>query len=330
MTGGTKIRLTIPRQDLSAPSQFHATPEAAAAWAQALPVAHTEPVAQRLATALAELNRVKVSPESRYQILECLRPGLDLALANLHKKYLNQPLVIPREPAATAALAEKLLASACTAYTIVAVQAIRQKDAIRDINPARLACQALQRALVFAGLRVLKAFQLYRPLPIHGWQALHQLYALGESQQLLDLPVQYSRSAETTIRATYLQAIVLGCCKPNKLRQGDLDSIYLALRDLSGLVAIGAQGDGLFIVNLDSDQPPLYSQLLPESPELEIRAIDTGALVERLRAIRVGQQDGEALPGTLEDVPGHLLDHLIDALGSMSLRNFSRTGTSAA
>ena len=43
---------------------------------------------------------------------------------------------------------------------------------------ARLACEAIQRALVLHGRKILQTFQLYRPLELHGWLTLHQLYAL--------------------------------------------------------------------------------------------------------------------------------------------------------
>ena len=69
---------------------------------------------------------------------------------------------------------------ATTAYTIVAIETIQQRDAIRETNPARLTCQAIQRALLCAGRKVLQNFQLLRPMEIHGWQTLHQLYALAE------------------------------------------------------------------------------------------------------------------------------------------------------
>lgn len=331
MSDSIKIRLTLPRQNLTEPSLFRPSPEAAETWIEALPIANTLAIAELLNVALSELNHLQLPPRSRYQILETLRPRVDLALGSLHKKYLNQPLVIPREPGKLADLAEQLLLAAGTAYTIVAVEAIQQREQISDINPARLTCEAIHHALVYCGRRVLQAFQLYRPLPIHGWQVLHQLYALAENQELTDLPLQNQTAGGRSIRATYLQSLVLGCCKPNQLRQSDLESAYHAMTNLSELAILAPAGasSGLFAVDLASDQPPLYTTLLPGTGGAGYRVIDTSALVQRLQEIKSAEKDrlqSEVTPlDAAEGLPGYLLDHLIDSLGSMSMRNFSRT-----
>lgn len=326
-----KIRLTLPRQDVAKPSLFRPSAEAAADWVSALPIANTPAIAEQLQFALNELNHLKLAPYSRYQILEALRPRVELALHSLYKKYLNQPLVIPREPARLAATAEELLIAAGTAYVIVTVETIQQREAIENINPARLTCEALHHALVFCGRRVLQAFQLYHPLPMHGWQVLHQLYALAENQQLTDLPLQEPLSGGRSIRATYLQSLILGCCKPNQLRQSDLEQTYKTLGALGELATLSATGNGLFAVDLASDQPPLYASLHTDTQGPGYRKIDTGALVARLREIKdssKSQGHDDVTPrDAAASLPHYLLEHLIDALGSASMRNFSRTRT---
>jgi len=217
MEDQTTIELSIPRQDFSGLPLFPPEAEAATHWVQSLPVTNTNSLVQLLGQALSDLNRTKLTPEVRYKILEILRPNLDVALSNLSKRFLNQPLVMPEEPRRMAELSDRLLTMSATAYTITAIEAIQSRDAIRDTNPARLTCESLQRALIFAGQKVLQNFQLQRPMEIHGWQTLHQLYALAANQRLADLPVPEPLSGGRSITTTYLQALMLGCCKPNQL-----------------------------------------------------------------------------------------------------------------
>ncbi len=332
MEDHTTIKLTIPRQDYTGLPLFQPDKEAASNWVQSLPVTNTNSLVQLLGHALSDLNRTALGPEARYNIMEILRPNLDVALSNLSKRFLNQPLVMAEEPRRMVELSDRLLTMTATAYTIVAIEAIQQRDAIRDINPARLTCEAIQRALIFTGRKVLQNFQLHMPMEIHGWQTLHQLYALATNQRLADLPAPEPLTGGNTITATYLQAMMMACCKPNQLRQGDLTALYRALAQWSALVKLDPQGSrsDLFLVDLDSDQPPIYSVLYREQPGASCRYLNTTALIERLQALKVEGGSTSINVDQHTSVPANLLDHLIASLGSMSLRNFKRTAANSS
>jgi len=323
MEDQTTIKLNIPRQDFSGLPLFPPEAEAARNWVHSLPVTNTNSLVQLLGQALSDLNRTKLAPEVRYAIMEILRPNLDVALSNLSKRFLNQPLVMPEEPRRMVELCDRLLTMTATAYTIIAIDAIQLRDSIRETNPARLTCEAIQRALIFAGQKVLQNFQLHRPMEIHGWQTLHQLYALADSQRLADLPLPEPLSGASTITATYLQALILGCCKPNQLRQGDLTTLYRAFQQWSELVKLNTRdtGNSVFLVDLNSDQPPLYCALYREQPGPLCRYIDTTALTAHLQSLKEDKSPS---------ISTALLDHLVTALGSMSLRNFKRTAATSS
>ncbi len=328
MGSDAPIKLRIPRQDLETFSLFPLDAHAARSWARGLPVTNTHTAVSQLRHALSDLNRTRVAPEVRYGILEALRPGVEVAVANLSRRFLNQPLVMPEEPRQSAEQADALCSLVCTAYTITATEALRQRDSIREINPARLVCESIQQALEFAGRRILQTFQLYRPVELHGWLELHQLYALAESQQLEKLPVAAGRS----VAATYLQPLMLACCKPNQLRQSDQAAIYRGLRDWGKLVQIQPPGvtRGMFLVDLDSDQPPLYSALGGERATGRSRFIDTANLVEHLRGLQA-EDDRQGRRGIVFDhdttLPSNIIHHLVIAFSKASKRNFTRTAT---
>lgn len=329
MEDHTTIKLKIPRQDFTGLPLFQPNSEAAARWVESLPVTNTNSLMQLLDQALSDLNRTQLSPEVRYTIMEILRPNLEVVLTNLSKRFLNQPLIMPEEPRRMAELSDRLLTLATTAYIIVAIEAIQQRDTIRETNPARLTCQAIQRALIFAGRKVLQNFQLHRPMEIRCWQTLHQLYALADNQRLTDLPVPEPLSGGSTIKATYLQALMLGCCKPNQLRQSDLASVYRGLGQWSDLVQLDniGTGDELFLVDLDSDQPPQYRALYRQTPGPLCRTINATTLLEHLKTLKAETGIQGASFDKKTSVPANMLDHLITSLGSVSLRNFNRTAS---
>jgi hypothetical protein len=329
MISNTPIKLKIPRQDLSEFTLFPLTPEGAQAWTQSLPVTNTRSVAQQLRQAIGDLNRISMAPEARYNIMEILLPNLEVALSSLSKRFLNQPLVMPEEPRQMAELADSLCSMASTAYTIVAIQAIKNRDSVHNANPARLACESIHRALTFTGRKVLQTFQLFNPIELHGWLTLHQLYALADNQQLADLPVTQPLSGGHTITLAYLQALILGCCKPNQLSQADMAALYRGLKEWGALARLKSPGTGkgLFLVDLDSDQPPLYSSLYTDTPGARFRYIDTEPLIKHLEQL----QQGEGKQGIKFDkdtrISANMLDHLVAALGSMSLRSFNRAAS---
>jgi hypothetical protein len=329
MEDQTTIKLQLPAQDFTGEPLFQPNTEAAADWVQGLPVTNTNSLVQLVLQAMGELNQTKLTPETRFAIMEILLPNVLIAVLNLSKRFINQPLIMPEEPRRMADLSDQLLSLASTGYTIVAIETIQQREKIHKTNPARLTCEAIQRALVFMGRKVLQNFLLHRPMEIRGWQTLHQLYALADNQRLADLPVPKPLTGGNTIKTTYLQAVMIGCCKANQLRQSELTALYRGFQQWSERVLFSSQGTGndLFLLDLDSDQAPLYTALYRKTPGPTCRYIDTTELVQHLIELKQ-EAGGKAINfDKVSHVPVNLLEHLITCLGSMSLRNFKRTST---
>jgi hypothetical protein len=181
----------------------------------------------------------------------------------------------------------------------------------------------------FAGRKILQTYQLYQPVEPHGWMELNQLYSLAERQQLAKLPVSDMESGDSSITEAYLQILILSCCKPNQLRQGDLTAIFRGLhswREFTRLEGPEA-ARGLFQVDLGDDQPPLYSALCVDSSLPNSRFVDCSALVARLQSLKE-EDDRLGKPGIRFDkdtrLASNILEHLISSLGTMSKRNFAR------
>ena len=332
MSKRTPIKLRIPDQDLAQFTLFELSADAAQVWAQSLPITNSKQVVQQFRQAISDLNRVALTPDLRFNIMEVLRPNMHIALSTLSRRFLNQPLVLPEEPRQMSELASTLYGLTTAAYTMIAIHTIQQQDIIKGVNPARLVCEALQRAIGFAGRKILQTYQLYQPIELHGWLEMHQLYALAERQQLANLPVVDKLTGGGSVAETYLRALLLGCCKPNQLRQTDLAGIFLGLQQWSEFVRLEdpETGEGLFQVDLGSDQPPMYSALFADSPLPNRRFIDTRALVSHLQTLK-DEDDRKGKLGIILDkdttLPSNMLEHLIGAFGTVSKRNFARANS---
>lgn len=331
MDDSKPITLSIPLQDQTVLSIFAGDSQSAANWVAGLPPRDPGAVVEKLDEALADLNRTTLPPDTRYDILEALAPTLDAALANLKKRFMNQPLVLPEEPRAMARACDQLMSAATTAYAIVAIQAVQKGDSIASTNPARLTCEAIQRALVYNGLRILQNYQLHQPMEPDTWGILHQLYALAEYQKLADLPVPEARSGGSTIKTTYAQVLALGCCKPNQLRQSDLMALYRGLQQWAEMLQIESRehGDELFVVDLNGDRPAQYRALHREHDEDELRTINTSEMLHKLEILRDKLVNEEASFDKATGVPLGMVEHLVASLSSISMRNFKRTASNS-
>lgn len=230
MTQNRPIKLRLPRQDADTFEHFTLDPVVALAWSNRLPQAQAQRASQQLREVLDNLNRIPLPAQQRFAILEALYASVQVALSSLASRYLNQPLALPEEPLQLAELAATLQDLTASGYTLAAVHTLREPSEITGISPARLVCESLLRAIDLTGQTMLLHYQLYQAVPDQSWRQLHQLYALAEDQGLENLPVALPGHAEASIGQCYTQTLILGCAKPNQLRQADLEKLFQALQ----------------------------------------------------------------------------------------------------
>jgi len=329
MHSSEPINLHIPPQDLSEFALFSLTPEAAQQWAHSLPTANSAHVAQQLRGAISDLNRLPLSPAVRFEILESLRPTLHVAMVTLSKYYLNQPVVLPEEPQRAVSLACALHELTHIGYTIVAAEAIEQRDELFEMNPAELVCQGIHRAITSASLKALIEYQLYQPITLQLWSHLHQLYLIAERQNLARHAVEDELWGDGSITDTYLRAMLLGCCKPNQLRQRDLAGIFRGLREWVQDARLLPPGDnnGLFVIDLGGDHPPMYAALYQHADSDHYRYLNTDRMVSRLRMRREQRGNSPLVFDNFAAISPLVLEHLVSAWGVFTKRSFTRSPT---
>lgn len=322
--------LRLPQQDLEHCSLFESNEESVSAWVDDLPLGSPSKAGTLLRTALSELNRVGLSPLSRYRMLELLRVPANSIIGALTRDCLNQPIALDDSTQHNADVITDLCSLAAAGYTLSTVHTIQGHSVAEDVNPAKLAGESLHRAMALSGQRILLSFLLYQPLDSRIWSGLHQIYALAERQQLARIPVEDElRNVRSTIVQEYLPPLLLACSKPNQLRQHDIAGAYRAFQEWRDLVELQDPelGEGLFAVDMQGDQPPTFAELLVRRGTSQFRYINTSSLISHLEelkhsrgtlGLRVIEFDRETRLDT------NLLEHLIKALGEISQRNFAR------
>lgn len=322
--------LRLPQQDLDRCSLFDCNAEAVESWAQELPLGSPLRAGSNLRNAISELNRVALAPQERFELLEVLRTPVDTVLTALIRGCLNQPIILDNDKQIQADLIADLCSLTAAGYTISAVHTIKDNSSVTGMNPAKLACESLHRAMTLSGQRILVAYILYQPVELNGWAGLHHLYSLSERQQLALLPVEDNlRGTRSNIAQEYLPPLLLACSKPNQLRQHDITGAYRAFQEWRDLAQLQDPelGEGLFAVDMLSDQAPAFAELLVRRGSTQFRYINTKALIAHLeelkqsrgtQGLRVIEFDRETRLDT------NLLEHLIKSLGEISQRNFNR------
>ncbi|MEE4278620.1 MAG: GTPase [Halieaceae bacterium] len=330
MTPLQQSALRLPQQNLEQCSLFACEVDAVQAWADDLPLGNPGRAGSLLRSALSELNRVALAPPLRFQLLEILRAPARSVTKSLERVCLNQPIVLDEEAQLRADIIADLCALSSAGYTLVAVHTIRGSGDLAGINPAKLAGESLHRAMVAAAQRIRLAYLLYQPIELNIWANLHQLYGLAERQQLARLPVDDElRDVRSTIAQEYVPPLLLASSKPNQLRQHDIMGAFRAFREWCKFVDLQDPevGEGLFAVDMLSDQPPVFAELLQRRGSTQFRYLNTGALVAHLEGLRrsSGSQGLRVIEFDRETrIDTNLLEHLIKALGEISQRNFAR------
>jgi hypothetical protein len=322
--------LRLPQQDLDRCSLFEVDHQSLSNWADQLPMGSPARAGAAIREALEELNRVALPPSLRFGLLEILRAPTHSVVTALIQSCLNQPIILDENLQVQADLVADLCRLSSVGYTLVAVHTVRGDDDAEGVNAARLACEGLHRAVVQTGVRILNNCLLYQHMPLQCWKGLHQLYALAERQQLARLPVDDPlREAQSSIVQEYLPPLLLACSKPNQLRQHDIAGAYRAFQEWRNLAELQDPefGEGLFAVDMNSDQGPVFAELLVRRGATQFRYINTKTLVGHLEELKHsrGTQGLRVIEFDRHTrLDANLLEHLIKSLGEISQRNFAR------
>lgn len=293
------------------------------AWAKNLPMANVGAAAKLLFQATREMNITQIPGPLRYQMLEVIRTPVHSICNILSKRFLNQAVMLSDSDIKIMQLTQTLQIQLATGYKHIVIHELANKKT----SASKLLTFATHRAIADLSLTILRAYQLYSQPPQYSWLEIHQLFALAETKGLSEYTVKDTRSQHidgSTIHDVYVRALLLGCCKPNQLRQKELAQIYFATELWAPLVKITTVNDhkALFIFPQHRDAAPIYRSLAKQTPSGVTRGLNPNALVMALQKHVNKETDVTNIP---QDMSDSVLIHLMHAWGNMTERSFRRT-----
>ena len=325
---------TSPHQQLRVPTPNQhsltfcdASPRDLKRWLGNLPKANLGEMARQLYHCLVELNQLITSTENRLQLLELLRPEVYFVCKHLEKHFLNQAIVLDERPRKVANLCQALQNHLAIGYKLIVTQ--EAQPFIRERG--QIMALAIQRAMHSMFGPLVRASQLYCPMPEGLWLELHQLYRLATQ---LNLQQQQVREPQARHRdslspeQTYIQTLMLGCARTNQMRQSGIARVAEAMEQWSDLVTLqGAELDSsLFAFSGEVDGPPRYKTLFPSASLPSLVGINPHRLIDsiaRYLADTPQERENHSLP-VPEGLHLDLLQHLQSAWGDIAERTFQR------
>ena len=307
-------------------------PRAFRAWVAELPLANVAETGRRMHAALLEMNRTRLPADERLELLRLLERPVEDVTAAVRRHFVGRPLPLPGRGRKAARVALELARQMALGFELAAREAVRGRG-------SRLAASAVHGALEQLGRALLAAYQAYAPPPPELWRSLHRVYGLGEAHGLAGLPVgnpgRRAADATATAGAAYKRSLLLSPACPYRMRQGEVQAVYEALAEWAVDARLEPLGDpvrqeGLFVVHLDSDEPPRYRSLNRAAcTPASCRVLDAAPLGERLRAAlsslrEEGEEPRMATGGRLTAL---LLRKLALSWGVMPRRGFTRAAS---
>lgn len=319
MSSALSAKFHLPPQDMDAPTLFAPSCDAVKAWLADLPKTNLGQSTRALFNAATELNRVRLTPALRLQLLDLLRAPIHTASQGLRRHYLNQPVQLPEQAQKVARLAHVLHEQLATGYILAAVQTLALGRQSGFSQPAQAIATAAHRAMVEHSQNLLRDYQLYRS-PYPGcWATLHQLNKFAREQGVLHAAVADGQCGDCTLEAAYLRALLLGGSHPNQLRQDHLAKVFQQAVNWAAAVTFTAPEQALLAVNPDSDEGPCYRELAKTNANW--LGFDTRRLA---RLLETQYELTETQPLGDQQLPPELLLQLAHTWSSTSSRGHVR------
>jgi len=297
-------------------------------WAKKLPMANVGAAAKMLFQATRELNVTQLKASHRYKMLEIIRSQVYGICELLSKRFLQQSVMLSDNDLKIVTLAQTLQNQLATGYKRIILDELQEPS---KKSERKLLTFAIHRALTDLSQTILRSMQLYSAPPKNAWLEIHQLYLLADEKDIHQYSVKDSRAkyvASSNVTDIYLRILLMGCSKPNQLRQVDLANLYAATELWSSLVKLshGSDNQALFLFNQHKDTLPAYRSLVNPSIANASCSLSLNTLVLALQKHINKETSALTIPKNISD---SILNHVVSSWGATIERSFRRTQNSA-
>lgn len=332
------LGLYIPKQRLREIDAPYGNPKEAEKWITDLPMAHIGESARLIYKALAEINRVSMSVNQRFKLMELYHTPVDYLTRTLGKNYLRQPFPLSKKHQKISELTRELQWEMAIGYKIIIDSHLSGFGQKVD---RKLFVGAIHRAMFYLNLSLLKSYEVYATAPENCWLELHHLFLFAEHNNIENTPIKdaLNKKESSSILDLYKKILLLTVANPYRLPQLEIEKLYLALDnwvDNINILPLSTLSNpsGLFVIDLDQDEPPTYVHHNKHDAEAaQLRVIDTSSLT---RVIRDQLGDEKSIDGVTQTQTRYFgilpetVKRIVTAWGAIPKRNFSRTGKDIA
>lgn len=331
----TSPKLTVPVLDANPLIEAETAPQKIIQFIEQLPMAKPLEASAQLLEEIEALNRQKIAPDTRINALEAYRNGIIQLGKLLAAHYSNVTLPLPEDAKNHAIASESLWRELAYGYKLAVID---QKNKLLNIGGNDTTAFAIQRAMDALSQQASVYYHTYFTTLNTIWSDMHQLYLHAAKEKLEAVPIRKNKDpAATSINLTYKQALLMSLADPQHLAPEDINLVaqYISRHGRLALLhdlAAFENPAGIFLVSLQSDQPPIpYAKNTKKTdPGKDILFVT----IELARQVHQDIQllhSGEIPPRT--NLPKHvsqaqylnLLLHLFHHWGIAPTRTFPRT-----
>jgi hypothetical protein len=288
--GATGLSLHVLKP--STPPKVKKTTAEVARWCAALPMADTGAAAKKLFIALDEITNTEMTAMERFAILELLRTPNKNICTSLKRHYIEQKSPLTERKLMIANLRETLITYMADNYKLI-FEELHIKGARSNEDKTMLAT-ALIRILYYMNVLLVCRYQLYTYAPENVWKEIHLIYKYAKEKGLLELQAKCEFAPNrkmTSVLEAYTRIILLSATDPYQWRQREQHSINKAIElwalypTLYEYQNIPNTKAGIYIIELDKDEPPTLYGFRKEPVNKSCIALDLSKGVKHLKDI---------------------------------------------
>ncbi len=301
-------------------------------WLETLPFADFERTTRLLHAAITATNQLPLKPTAREALLDLYDQPYQYYLQSQIRAGARHTLN-SMENMQRQLQSMQLLATDLAQMSQHIINDTQEKKSVWGSKPplraTRQTIDYLSQALIFSYLQ-------YAPAPAGIWKQLHGLYRFAESLKLLHNGIKLANGSTTTIAHSYCSMLLTAVVDPPHLPFGGIWEVHdqvaswlerTELQPYSG----GQNAGGLFVVDLDGDQPARpYNHFDTSEANAGHRLLDARALCLNAQQARERLRRGETPDDLkLSESYRHLLvEQMVRAWNLPPKRRFPRSPAS--
>lgn len=248
-----RLSADLPPRRAPDHAAFPSDPKRVQAWIEALPRANQAATLRALGEAMEALAGQRLDRGRRLPALELLRPVVMEGIGWLYKQLVNTSFPLPESRRVQAEQLGALHRGLMLNYRIALVELCAPDGAVPFLR-GRTVALAAERAATHASRLLRHGYGLYRGAEPGVWACLHAVHRFIASVRLLDKPVVDGGRGRSSVRQTYVHALLLAVSNPYRFTQREQDEVWRHTFHLSAHCALDARRPGEQAVPVPEDE----------------------------------------------------------------------------